>query len=63
MFKNFEMLDGIALCGPDYERTYLDSIKIEAVNPDNKPTHIDKLFEHEDEFLESSCLPKVKPLP
>jgi hypothetical protein len=55
MFKNFEMLDGIALCADDqdYEWTYLDRIKINDVAPfDAKPSHIGKLFEREDEFLQ-----------
>lgn len=60
MFKNFNMLDGIALCSnnQDYQRTYLDQIKIDDnFQPaffQDKPTHINKLFEHEDEFLLSS---------
>lgn len=33
MFKNFNMLDGIALCSDnDYQRTYLDKIKIDENN-------------------------------
>jgi hypothetical protein len=53
------MLDCIALCGDkdDYQRTYLDDIKIKGnINDQNfmrGPTHIDKLFQHEDEFLDS----------
>lgn len=53
MFHNLSMLDGLAICTDDenYERTYLDQIKIETnYQPDcfNKPIHIDKLFENED---------------
>ena len=49
------MLDGFAFCGnSEYEHTYLDRIKIDQENylDNNKPVHIDKLFENEDAFLD-----------
>ena len=49
------MLDGVALCAEDenYQRTFLDRIKIvendlKQAPFNNKPTHIDKLFENEE---------------
>lgn len=50
------MLDGFALCADDqeYQRTYLDKIKIKQGEFDDKPVHIDKLFEDEDQFLEDA---------
>jgi hypothetical protein len=56
MFHTLSMLDGFAFCADDdeYEHTYLDRIKIEQENylDNNKPVHIDKLFENEDAFLD-----------
>jgi hypothetical protein len=51
------MLDGFAFCAEDaeYEHTYLDRIKIDNYEnylDNNKPVHIDKLFENEDVFLD-----------
>lgn len=60
MFQNLAMLDGLALCADneDYERTYLDQIKIasyyENENFNDKPSHIGKLFANEDKFLDGS---------
>lgn len=54
MFHNLSMLGGFAFCGEDeaYEHTYLDRIKIDKNyihdNFNDKPPHIDKLFENED---------------
>ena len=66
MFHNLSMLDGFAFCGEEnqYEHTYLDRIKIgitENYLDNNKPVHIDKLFENEDEFLDDP-MDEVKPL-
>ena len=68
MFHNLSMLNGFAFCGEDeaYEHTYLDRIKIDKNyihdNFNNKPPHIDKLFENEDEFLgENSPDCKIQP--
>jgi len=58
MFHNLAMLDGLAICTDNvgYERTYLDQIKIKNYYQDgnfnDKPSHIDKLFENEDQFLD-----------
>ena len=61
MFQHLNMLDGVALCAEDenYQRTFLDRIKIvendlKQAPFNNKPTHIDKLFENEEQFLQSS---------
>lgn len=57
MFHNLSMLNGFAFCGEDeaYEHTYLDRIKLDKNylhdNLNDKPVHIDKLFENEDAFL------------
>ena len=56
------MVHGFALCADedDYERTFLDKMNLDRIyiqdNFNNKPQHIDKLFEHEDEFLENSIM-------
>ena len=59
------MLDGFAFCADDdeYEHTFLDRIKIEQENylDNNKPVHIDKLFENEDAFLDDP-MEEVAPL-
>lgn len=59
MFRHLNMLDGVALCDENYRGTFLDSIKIngedlQTLDFNNKPTHIDKLFEKEEEFLQNS---------
>ena len=61
MFHNLAMLDGFALCGEDddYERTYLDKIKIDTNYNQDQPIHIDKLFENEDAILDSSYESKL----
>ena len=59
MFQNLHMLDGIAIC-EDYEPSFLDNIKIDSshyLDARDKPTHINKLFEHEDEFMDQSNVP------
>ena len=55
------MLDGF-VCGQNDPKTFLDSIKIE--NPMNmdclqsgKPSHIDKLFQNEDFFMQEYTNP------
>jgi hypothetical protein len=59
MFHNLSMLNGFAFCGEDeaYEHTYLDRIKIDKNyihdNFNDKPPHIDKLFENEEEYLDN----------
>ena len=56
------MVHGFALCADedDYQRTFLDKMNLDRIyiqdNFNNKPQHIDKLFEHEDEFLENSIM-------
>ena len=56
------MVHGFALCADedDYQRTFLDKMNLDRNyiqdNFNNKPQHIDKLFEHEDEFLENSIM-------
>lgn len=53
MLNNLSMLDGIAFCGvaDDYQHCFLDKIKITEDQQAFKPTHIDKLFEKEDNYL------------
>ena len=53
MLNNLSMLDGIAFCGvaDDYQHCFLDKIKITEDQHSSKPTHIDKLFEKEDNYL------------
>lgn len=57
--QNLHMIDGFAHCrNVNYQRTYLDRINIKRnyiqENFNDKPVHIDKLFENEDLFLENS---------
>ena len=52
---NLAIYGGFALCEEkQYERTYLDKIKIRENDlfQQNKPVHIDKLFADEDKYLD-----------
>lgn len=57
------MYGGFAMCEPaQYQRTDLDQINIQEndVFKANKPVHIDKLFENEEQYLDQPLNKKQK---
>ena len=52
MLRNMSALNASVALGEDkYQHTYLDRIKIPEQTQQDKPTHIEKLFEKEDCYL------------
>ena len=59
LLQNLKMLDGLAVCfdseESDEPKTFLDKMKLPEehnTTMTGKPAHIDRLFAHEDEYLE-----------
>jgi hypothetical protein len=58
MIQNLGMYDCLATCShgaEDYQFTYQNKIKIKE-SFDSKPTHINKLFENEEAFLNAPII-------